>query len=52
MDFKITKVKTKNKDKIQKSPLPEILPQHPSRCMFSGRSRSGKTNLIISLGRK
>jgi len=48
-DFKIYKIKTKNKDLIKPSPLPQILPKHPARVMFSGASRSGKTNLIVSL---
>lgn len=49
MDLKIGKVKTKHKDAVVKSPLPNILPQHPSRCMFSGNSKSGKSNLMITL---
>ena len=49
MDFSIRAVGNKKKSKIAKSPLPELLPIHPSRTMFSGRCRSGKTNLVISL---
>lgn len=48
-DLTIHKIPTKSKDLVKKSPHPEILPKHAFRVMFSGASRSGKTNLLISL---
>jgi hypothetical protein len=37
---------TNRKNKLWKS---HIIPNHPSRVVFSGASRSGKTNLLINL---
>lgn len=48
-DLSIKKIKTKNKDLVDPSPIPAVLPKHPARVLFSGASRSGKTNLLISL---
>jgi len=39
------------KSKIKQKPLMEknIIPRHPSRVIFNGKSGSGKTNLLINL---
>lgn len=47
--FDVKKIESPLKDKIPPSPHPEILPKHPSRVLYSGSSRSGKTNLLLNL---
>jgi hypothetical protein len=39
------------KNKIKQRPLmkSDIIPKHPSRCIFNGKSGSGKSNLMIQL---
>lgn len=42
---------TNNKDLVKKNPLYDlnIIPNHPSRTLFSGASGSGKTSLLMNL---
>jgi len=56
IDLKITSIFEKHKDVNKKNQVKKnnlydfhILPNHPSRALFSGPSGSGKTNLLINL---
>jgi hypothetical protein len=50
MSLKISELPTQKADIYQRPVMEEgIIPRHPSVCLFSGRSGSGKTNLMLSL---
>lgn len=45
---KIHLYESKNKNQVDPSPNPEILPKHPFRVVMSGASGAGKTNVILN----
>jgi hypothetical protein len=50
MSLKIEELPNQKKDIYQRAVMKEgIIPKHPSVCLFSGRSGSGKSNLMLSL---
>jgi hypothetical protein len=50
MSLQIEELPNQKKDIFQRSVMTSgIIPKHPSVCLFSGRSGSGKTNLMLSL---
>jgi hypothetical protein len=50
MSLKISELPNQKADIYQRPVMSEgIIPRHPSVCLFSGRSGSGKTNLMLSL---
>jgi hypothetical protein len=50
MSLKISELPNQKADIYQRAAMKDgIIPRHPLVCLFSGRSGSGKTNLMLSL---